>query len=552
MENKENVTGMPEVKSTVENINNEQVVDSAPGISNINGTPPEPNEDDFFLMNATATGDAVPGNVDVVDNTVEESVVEEPIIDPNANLVDTYEVKDFKDMNSMYTAPTATYTQLLTFAMELGQDSNFNPDVDNENSLNSVMNNMNGTEKVAQGGVFEKRLENGIFSNAIEYKGKKIEPKVLAISAGSKRDILLAKISKSIAAGENIQMPLINSGFWVTFKPPGASELAVLKRDLDKSNIEIGRETGGLLYSNKNIELSDIAVTFILGKVTNTTLALEEGDDIRDYIFVEDIPILMLGIAMCLFPNGYRATLGCVNSAIYNHEKHTSACTFLDTAIMKLSTLLRIDENRIDDYMCDTLSMRNPGSVTKAQILTYREHLRSCNTEKVNECAVTATDDIEVKFIFESPNLTVYFQRGKLWKKEITKKLEGLVLSPREDKEDIVNDLISVSILGIYNAFIDTIMFDGEKTDGEIDKLEILELLSNDDAIYDAYFKGVLNYISESPIAIIATTNFICPKCGTARKAKKDGLNWDNYVALDPLNYFLDLVTQKLKLMLGR
>ncbi len=483
-------------------------------------------------------------DTDTVNLYPEKEDIEE-VTSPN-----TYTVSDFDNNTVLYTPPVSGYTSILTFTQTINDESNIeaiqNPAKKRDTLYySSLMNTINGNTKVVSEDPFSNLLSNGLFVNGLEYGDKTIKPKKLNATNSNSESAILAKISKSLASGENIQMPLMHSGIWITIKPPTSTELSILKRNLDKNRIKIGRETGGLLYSNKNITLYKIAVDFILSKCINTTLELEENDDIRDYIFVEDIPLMILTIAMSLYPNGFKTTIGCANNSIFNEDKKEPLCNFLETAVMDLETLLRIDKRRIDNFMLETLANRKPGSVSKVRLEEYRKHVIK-HTKDISTTKVTTETDENIVLEYASVNLTIYFYRGQLWIDRISKSIEELVIDSDEDKDDLIDDLITTSILGIYNTFVSAIHYDGEiHTDDNI-KLKILESMSSDDNIYSEFFAGVKRFLGEAPIAIVATTNFICPTCKTERKPKTVDGNWDNFIVLDPLNYFLDLIALRL------
>jgi len=462
----------------------------------------------------------------------------------------TYTVGDLPSMNYLYTPPVANYNDLLQYTTTINEDDNMagiKKQGANKDSLyySSIMNTINGNSKVILDDPFTGKLKNGLFVNGMEFGNKTIVPKKLTLTNGKGKNAVLAKISKSIASGENIQMPLWHSGFWITIKPPTSTELSILKRELDRNRLKLGRETGGLLYSNKTITLYKIVVDFILSKCINTTLELEENDDIRDFIFVEDIPLMILTVAMSLYPNGFKTTIGCANNAVFDEDKKEPKCTFLETAVMDLETLLRVDKKRVDTYMLETLANRQPGSVSKLRIEEYRKRLTKHNKD-VNSIKVNTETGDEIVINYDSLSLSSYFYKGQLWIDTITKKIESLVFDDEDDKDEIIDDLVTTSILGIYNTFVSSIVFEEETIVDDDAKLEILETLSSDDDIYTAFFAGVKKYLGETPIAIVATTNFICPKCSAERKPITNDSNWDNFIVLDPLNYFLDLITLRL------
>ena len=459
---------------------------------------------------------------------------------------DTYTVGDISTANYMYTPPIAGYNTILEYTSIINEDVNMDRikksnGKKDELYYSSIMNTINGGTKVIPDDPFNTLLKDGVFVQGMEFGNKTISPKKLSVASTGKSAVL-AKISKSIASGENIQMPLWHSGFWITIKPPTSTELSILKRDLDKGRLKLGRDSGGLLYSNNSILLYRIAVDFILSKCVNTTIELEDGEDIRDFIYVEDVPLMILAVAISLYPNGFKTTIGCANNAIFVEETGEPLCTFLETAVMDLETLFRVDKRRIDNYMLETLANRQPGSVSKLKVAEYRKRI----SKNVNTTITKTESGDEIHIKYGSVSLSEYFFKGQLWIDTINKKVEHLVFDDGDDKDEVIDDLVTTSILGIYNTFVSEIAFNEEIISDEHSKLEVLEMLSSDDDMYTDFFAGVKKFLGDTPIAVVATTNFICPECRKERSPITGDNNWDNYIVLDPLNYFLDLITLRL------
>jgi len=497
--------------------------------------------------------DDIPISLDIPDTVIGEPI---PIVD-DMKYINTYTVGDLTKLNYLYPAPVSNYHQLVKFTSTVNKDVNMQAiqnrksNKDNDLYYSSIINTINGNSKVIADDPYRNYFSKGIFANAMEFGNKLIAPKKLSINSKKGNGAMIAKISKSLASGENVQMPLWNSGFWITIKPPTSTDLTILKRDLDKNRLKLGRETGGLLYSNKTITLYKIVVDFILSKCINTTIQLEEDDDIRDYIFVDDIPLMVLTVAIALYPNGFKTTIGCANNAVFDETTKEVKCSFLETATMDLDTLLRIDYKRIDTFMLETMANRQPGSVSKIRVEEYRNRITKHNKDYNTVSVVTESGD-DIVITYDSPDLTKYFYKGQFWVDSIIKKIETLIFDDADDKDEIIDDLVTTSILGIYSAFVSTILYDGELMEDEDAKLEVLSLLSSDDDIYSGFFAGVKKFLGSTPIAVVATTNFICPTCSLERKPKSGDCNWDDYIVLDPLNYFLDLIELRLRYKMRR
>ena len=95
---------------------------------------------------------------------------------------------------------------------------------------------------------------------------------------------------------------------------------------------------------------------------------------------------------------------------------------------------------------------------------------------------------------------------------------------------------------------------EGEEFTDEETIDELLNEISQDNYLYNIYMKNIMEFISYNTIANIGTNNFLCPSCNTKQKDEEDVRNIFEmeYVWMDPIAYFLEIMNSKLTKMQKR
>ena len=118
-----------------------------------------------------------------------------------------------------------------------------------------------------------------------------------------------------------------------------------------------------------------------------TSLILEQGADIRKYISIHDVPVMIAGVLASQYPNGISTTRQCLNTLVpaeNNGEKGaTYKCDFVVTANVKPAELIKIDWSVFDKNMLETISKKSANTVTVDEAREYQLQINSL-MEKAN------------------------------------------------------------------------------------------------------------------------------------------------------------------------
>ena len=471
---------------------------------------------------------------------------EKDVVGIYKNIVEDKDVDD--DLIALPTVPSDVLYSYVQNSSTIKEEV-YNKDI---NVSHSVLTNLNTLAYVVEPGFFRGIKPNPDIVNEVNYKDKKIKFEEVNIRSGSKEKSALDKIRSVTRIGKNIQAPLWNTGIRVTILVPPVNEIYELKKKLRDLNIESDIETGGLLFSNKKIKLYTEITTFISSYIMDTTLAVPEDKTLFDFVNVVDIALLIVGTSLSFYPNGNYVTVACTNTTKIINQ--VPKCNFVANSKVDTKELVKIDNSRITDTMLEIINRRNSGSVTVADLETYRkEFINNNDFFKI----IVPYETSDLVFNLAIPDINTFIRRGNVWYDDLVAKLYNVGQMNLETKKNEIDKIIELSVLGVYNSYVISVEIEGELFTDEETIDSLLNEVSQDNYLYNIYLKHIMNFISYITIANIGTNNYLCPLCKTKQKQEEeDGIKKSafemEYIWMDPIAYFLEIMNSKLTKMQKR
>lgn len=460
------------------------------------------------------------------------------------NFITNEELKD-EEIISLPTVPNSILYEYIQDSAFIKEEL-FNKDI---NTSHAVLTNLGTVPYSVEHGFFRKIKPSDDIKSEIPYKDKFIRFEEVNIRSGNTKRSAIDKIRNVTRVGKNIQLPLWNTGIRITILVPPVNAVYDLKKKLRDLNIESDVDTGGLLYSNKKIKLYKEITEFISKYVFDTTLAIPEDKTLYDFVPVQDIALEIVGASLSLYPNGNIVTIACAKTTdIING---VPKCNFVTNSKVDPRDLVKIDSTRVTDVMLDIISRRNSGSVTVQDLETYRnEYIKD---DKYNTIIVPYESG-ELIFKLSNPVINKFITRGDKWYDDLVSKLYNVGNLTYDAKKEEIEKIIELSVLGTYNSYITSVIVEGEEFTDEETIDELLNEISQDNYLYNIYMKNIMEFISYNTIANIGTNNFLCPSCNTKQKDEEDVRNIFEmeYVWMDPIAYFLEIMNSKLTKMQKR
>ena len=456
--------------------------------------------------------------------------------------------KLIKQLSRSLPMPSATYSKVLDFFQKVEKYVEEN----GEDSITDKQRNV--LEDIRQSSMYtlfrdmfcaKLNKNTDDYVNDVHYADKtiNIRPATITKQEGDESVSGLKAINmfrSLVSVGEVIQLPLWHSGFWVLIKPPTQAEIANLQTSLTANEITLGRETNTLVYSNYSVVTNRILTDFIIDHIAQTSIKGWQDLDLREYISTQDFYPLVTGMLSTMTPEGVNIIRYCSNATV-NDDTGKPKCDFFVSGTVDPKKLVWVNKKALTTKMLSHMMTRKFNeTMTPDMVKDYQMNILSLR-EKTVDIKLDNGKSFEVTF--SVPSLRDYLINGEAWVEEIIQMAESMFsdTDSKDQKNAKVNNLSNSSVLGIYNTFVKGFKLPtGETITDTSTFKDILSDLSLDDTAFSEFINKLSDYISDSPIAIVATPTYTCPKCNKEQKEGATGV-FKEFIPLDVVSHFFVL-----------
>ena len=318
-----------------------------------------------------------------------------------------------------------------------------------------------------------------------------------------------------LGLGTLFQIPLWNTGIWVTFKAPSESALVELNRIISNDKITFGRYTYGLVFSNITAYTLDRLTTFALEHMYETTIK-PEGETSVDYmrklISAQDIHVLIWGLVCTMYPSGYKYRRACIEDP----EK----CNHVVEELLNVSKLIWTNNTGLTDWQKSHMANRRGGSMTPDSVKRYKEEMLKSQPRTVN---ITSNTGKPMRMVLKTPSIAEYIDSGYKWISSMVSLVERSLGKDVaiEDRNNFINTHGQATAMRQYVHWVNSIEFDSNNIEEASTIEELFNVLSADDAIREEFIIQVVKYINESTISVIGIPAYNCPVCNTEQDIDK-------------------------------
>jgi len=397
----------------------------------------------------------------------------------------------------------------------------------------------NSMETSLAADALSEKLENkdSLYKQSIDFNGKDLKPTTPVMKKVKGQELTgnaaILTVVNTLGLGTIFQVPLWHSGLWITIKPPTEAEVVELFRLLDSSTIELGRTTGGLIYSNMAVVTARHVYEFIEKHIYNTTLKGWQNYDLSEIIKTQDLFPLIAGIATTMYPKGFTFKRACVADV----EK----CKHVVSGTVDIKKMFFTNIRDLSEVNKAHMAIRKPNTYTLDDINRYQMELLSIKGKRVR---ISKKNSLYVEL--KSPTISDYIKEGELWVNSIVELIdETLSTDDKEKRNELINLHTESTILNQYLQWVDTIHIEDNIIKNTKDVRDTLAVLSQDDDIRRNITKAILKYIDMSTISLIGIPAYECPSCGADQSDENAPTNFKTIIPVDTLSLFFLLVAQK-------
>lgn len=313
------------------------------------------------------------------------------------------------------------------------------------------------------------------------------------------------KMSAILGLGQIIQIPLWHTGIWLSLKTPSEAELLELDRMVSREKILLGRVTNGLTYSNVGVYTNAYLFNFVLSKVYDATVKDISQDALKKLILVNDIPLLIWGLACAIWPNGYPYEKACTAGP--------AECMHVVKELLDIHRLCFTNDRAFSESQRRHMANRNAKKSIE-EVKRYQEE------HQFNDGRIFDLRENAVSIELKVPSLSEYEESGYDWIDAIIRNTDrafGTTMTEQE-RDDYISAQGKVTAMRQYAHWVSRLVIhDHDKQSIVEDRRAVessIELLSSEDELQDSFFEHVGKYIDKTTVSMIAIPRYECPRCG--------------------------------------
>ncbi len=371
----------------------------------------------------------------------------------------------------------------------------------------------------------------------------KISRDVIADSTSADRaqrlvgDNAISKIVNKLNLGTRVTIPLWHTGIWVTLQSASDLEHMALEDRIANEKITLGMITGGVIFSNSSVYLTNHVLNHIFDHIIECSLKDWTIESLRNIIRMTDIPSMVWGMACTMYPGGYQLHQPCIAA----HGQ----CQYVHESLVNVGRMHLVDNRAVTPTMAKHMYRSLNHKVTEEDVMKYQQDI-PCATNRT----VTLKDSL--KMVMRVPSISTYVTSGSTWIQGIVEIIDVQFKSKLTEKErdDMITRRASVSSMRQCAHWIEQFVEtpdnpeSGQTVISDTETIEsLLVNINNSSEIREIYFNEVSKFIDDSTFALIGIPRYDCPQCHKpmAEEYKKH----PRWLPMDAMKLFFTLLTQR-------
>lgn len=340
--------------------------------------------------------------------------------------------------------------------------------------------------------------------------------------------------------GSIVSIPLWHTGIWLSFKAPPEAAILELERRIANDKITLGRFTNGLLFSNTSVYQINYLLNFAFTYVFETNAKELNIDYLKSIIKVTDIPTILWGIALAMYPNGYPYAQACVNT--------DASCKHVIKEMLDLGKLIYTDKSVLTDWQKRRMQQRK-ARMTDEDIKRYEsEHVRGGQRRVELSEVVSATLGV--------PNLQQYEDSGFTWVGGIVDMMESAFQVPLkgDERDAYISNQGRLSTMRQYGHWVQEVhMGNGDVQLGtDRETVEgLMATFSTNEELRNKFIEEIGKFIDDSTISLVGLPRHNCPACNFPQMTAEHKVH-PHVIPLDVARVFFFLLSQRISKVLSK
>lgn len=348
----------------------------------------------------------------------------------------------------------------------------------------------------------------------------------------------ILRVAAATGLGSIVQVPLWHTGIWLSFKSPPESAILELERRIANDKTTLGRLTNGMIFSNTSVYQNSYLLNFAFQYVFDTNAKELNVDYLKSIIKVTDIPAILWGLGLAIYPNGYPYVQACANIE--------GSCQHLIKEMLDLGKLVWTDNRALTEWQRKRMTQRKQ-RMTDEDIKRYeQEHTRG----GIKLVELTPTVSMNLR----TPVLQDYENSGFSWIDSIVQMMENAFQVPLkgQERDEYITNQGRLTTMRQYGHWVGEVLVPDTEISDDRDTIEgLAALFSGDAEIRDRFIEEIGKFIDGATISLVALPKHNCPACQFPQ-ASVDEKRHPHLIPLDVARVFFSLLYQRTNKVLTR
>jgi len=314
-------------------------------------------------------------------------------------------------------------------------------------------------------------------------------------------------IRASFGQGSVVQVPLWNTGLWISFRAPSVQELLDFEQRTRMEKMNLGRSSNGMVFSSVEVYTVETYMRFALEHVISVNYKFETGDHVEELMTVirsRDYQQVLWGMISAMYPDGYPLRQPCVADS--------DKCSHIDELLLNFARMGLVDRDKISDKQSLMMASRK----TKRD----RDWLETYQKEfPFYEKRVALNNGLIA--VLRVPSLAEQITAGHLWVDGIAKSTNE-AFGARLSEMDRVRHIMRSGAMTNLRQYSHWVAHFEHTTDPDTAprlfedyeaKDSILEVLSESPEASVKLNHEIIEWIKKSTVSYVALPKVRCPAC---------------------------------------
>lgn len=355
------------------------------------------------------------------------------------------------------------------------------------------------------------------------------EPKIGQILDIAESAAYSARLAKAM---DYLYVMAHHSGMWLKIHVPRGKDLHNILATQTLNRNQLGYATRGATLSADTALRNMSFLNWLLDRVMATNMKDSSRPAIRRNLVAMDIQLLAQQCASAIHPSGFPTDRAC--------SSKPGVCTHIESAILRISKMQFIDEDRFTEKQYQHLStlLRTNGAKTEEDMAAYRREFGM-----VSSSAIDCGDGII--FNLAPPTVEIYEDTAEEWASGTKRESDEILsLMTEQEARKHTEEQAAMQTLTRYGAWVESINMNGRFAQDRLSIREALINFSEREDIVEKFVAGVKKYITDCTVAAVGVNDYVCPVCN-GRQAHMDSGLLSSIAPLDAVTAFFTLARLK-------